>query len=155
MSSPPDITRQVATNKDCSTKENTMGYDFMFMRVREKTKRSFPLDSSLITESDCEGQLPWSEFRTWLLSIGGKENGGRDSIWVDYADGMESINFNGGGNDASTIYLDVHAHWARIVEAFSQLELLDPDAVIFDLQTGEFHNLSTFRIFIAENYCDG
>ena len=131
-----------------------MGYDFMFMRVREKTKQSFPLDSSLITESDCEGQLPWSEFRTWLLSIGGIENGGRNSIWVDYADGMESINFNGGGNGASTIYLDVHAHWDRIEEAFSQLELLDPDAVIFDLQTGDFHDLSTFRVFIAENYCD-
>lgn len=118
-----------------------MGYDFMFLRLNDREVRHFPLQSDALIEADCEGPLPWPVLRSWLISRGGRENGHIDSIWVDYKDGG-SINFRG---KADSVYLDVHSDWANVLESFRFLIGHERDCGIFDPQSGEFHDETSFR----------
>jgi hypothetical protein len=116
-----------------------MGYDVMFVRVRGAAQKSFPLPYDAISQADLEGALPWSEFRRWLCSVG-QENGEADSILVEYPDGG-SINFSG---SSSSIWLDTHASWPAVVDAFRKLKSLSNDACIFDPQRSEYYDEKSF-----------
>ncbi len=118
-----------------------MGYDFMFMTVRNAWKKKFPLGHSEVPPSDCPDEIPWSAFRAWLIERGGRENGGENSIWVDYAN-EGSINFS---VDSSSVYLDTHAHWNDVLAAYLVLKSLNRDATILDCQDGRYHNEASFR----------
>lgn len=124
-----------------------MGYDFMFMRLNGKSGREFPLACDVLTDPDGEGPLPWPALRTWLVSRGGRENGGVDSLWVDCDDGG-SINFRG---DADSVYLDVHSHWKNVLEAYRELARHEPNCAIFDPQSGEYHDEASFRALLLQN----
>ena len=125
-----------------------MGYDFMFIRVKDAGKKRSPLTYADVPEGDLEGALPWSDFRNWLLtSLRGRENGEENSIWVEYVD-QASINFSG---DSSSIYLDTHAPWSEVLRAFLTLKSLTEDACLFDLQGGIYHNEESFCALIRAN----
>jgi hypothetical protein len=124
-----------------------MGYDFMFMRLNRRESRQFPLPCDSVTEADGEGLLAWGSLRSWLIERGGRENGGVDSIWVDYDDGG-SINFRG---DETSVYLDVHARWRNVLEAYQVITRHEADCAIFDLQSGEYHDEASFRVLMRQN----
>ena len=126
-----------------------MGYDFMLMRMDHQSADDFPIPCDSVTDDECGGPLPWTKFRSWLLAIGGHENGRVDSIWVDYGGEIGTINYGGGGEgekgDCSCIYLDVHAEWEKVLEAFDYIQKLEPNSCLLDPQTGMFHDRSTFE----------
>ena len=119
----------------------------MFMKLHRPKERKFPLSCALVTEADSSGDLPWETFRNHLLAHDGRENGSRDSIWVEYPDGG-SINF---GGTAESIYLDVHTEWSGVLSAFDTLSSLDRDVAIFDPQAGDFHDRESFIKEIKKN----
>ena len=125
-----------------------MGYDFMFIPLKANPNRDYPVTFDLLKEGDEGGQLPWEAFKTWLLSIGGSENGGPNSIHVDYGDDG-SINFSTDGT--SYISLDVHADWSRVHEAFVMMQQLDANCLLSDPQEGDFHDLNSFKRFWDSN----
>jgi hypothetical protein len=132
-----------------------MGCDYLLMRATRKRGRVFPCASDEIPEADLCSPLPWSVFREWLLSIGGRENGSSDSIWVDYPGNEGVIEFSGGGDNPESVYLDVHAHLRRVLEAFEKMIELEDECVIHDPQVGVFHNEQSFVEFIARESKDG
>jgi hypothetical protein len=117
-----------------------MGYDFTFIKLGRRAERSFPILCSFVTEADSAGGLPWEQFRTHLLTEGGRENGRRDSVLVFYSDGG-SINFSG---DSESIFLDVHTGWRNVLSAFLALLQLDEEVAIFDPQKGDVHDSESF-----------
>lgn len=126
-----------------------MGYDVMFVLVRGAGQRSFPIAHDEVSQSDLAGTLPWSQFRGWLCSLDGRENGGTDSILVEYPDGG-SINFSG---SSASIWLDTHASWSAVLEAFRKLKSLVSDICVFDPQRGEYHDEQSFLALInTEDY---
>lgn len=129
-----------ATLRKPGRHHKAMGYDFMFMTVRGADERKFPLECSEVSPADQSRAIPWPAFKGWLLSRGGRENGGENSIWVDYAnDG--SINFSG---NSSSVYLDTHSNWDDVLAAYRALKVLEQDVAIFDLQDGRFHDELSF-----------
>lgn len=118
----------------------------MFMTLKSARSRRFPLEHSEVLKSDFLEKVPWSAFRIWLLELGGRENFGEDSIWVDY-ENHGSINFRG---SSSSVYLDTHASWNDVLDAYLMLRSLNEDATIFDCQDGRFHDESSFRVLMKE-----
>jgi hypothetical protein len=131
-------------------KTNPVGYDFMFMRLNRRVSRTFPLSCALLEEADCDGVLPWTGFRAWLLTRGGRENGDADSIWVEYDD-RGSINFSG---KPASVYLDVHTDWQNVLEAYEAMAAHDPDTAILDIQSGDFHDDTSFRELMRQDTTD-
>lgn len=124
-----------------------MGYDFMLMPLVYRQSRSFPLPNDQVGEEECRGFLPWGTFRRWLIELGGRENGGPDSIWVEYTDGG-SINYRG---SAEGVYLDVHSGWENVLAAFREMLRCCADCSLFDLQSGDFHDVESFQAFAGQN----
>jgi hypothetical protein len=122
-----------------------MGYDFMFMSLRDAEQKKFPLEFSDFDQTDWGDDLPWPQFREWLLNQGGRENGGESSIWVNYPE-ESSINFHG---SHLSIFLDTHASWDNVLSAYLFLKSLHPNARVHDCQTGAFYDEPTFRELIA------
>jgi hypothetical protein len=123
-----------------------MGYDFSFEMIRNASNRSFPLQHTDLTPDDRRSELPWPAFRAWLIEQAGWENGGADSIWVDYAN-QGSINFDG---DSSSVYVDTHTTWDNVLAAYLVLKSLTPDAVIFDWQDARYHDEVSFRALMKQ-----
>lgn len=124
-----------------------MGYDFMFMPLSGRPERSYPLPVSEVDEAACKGDLPWSSFRSWLMTLGGRENGDADSIWVEYSDGG-SINYRG---SSESVYLDVHSDWSNVLTAFREITRCCTNCSLFDLQSGDLHDLTSFQVFMDQN----
>ena len=120
-----------------------MGYDFCIMPLKDAGKWQFPISFDLIPDEDQVGYLPWPEFRQWIKSIGGTENGSNDSLVVDYG-GDEYIYFSG---NEEYISLDVHSDWSRVLEAFQKLLDLEPNCSLTDPQSGDFHDIQSFKAF--------
>jgi hypothetical protein len=125
-----------------------MGYDFIFMSLRDAEQKKFPLEFSDVTDADRGDALPWSKFRQWLLNQGGRQNGGENSIWVNYPD-EGSINFNGG---PLSIYVDTHASWDHVLSAYLVLKSFHANARVHDCQTGTFYDEPTFRELVARQH---
>jgi len=129
--------------------KQTMGYDFMLVRVNRKADRTFPLASDALSSDDFAGRLPWNEFRDWLVLEGGTENG-PDNIYVDYGKGNGGIDYSGGGygSKGGSIYLDVHAQWSKVVEAYEHMLTLEPESCVYDPQAGDIHDKESFAKFV-------
>ena len=119
-----------------------MGYNNTFFAFNENRVHHFPLDHTAVFDADFRHDLPWPQFKTWLLDRGGKIRSHEDdSVEMEYLD-RGSITFRGG---RECIGLDIHAPWNEVLDAFLALKELTQNVVIFDPQTGMFHDETSFR----------
>jgi hypothetical protein len=119
----------------------------MLLPLSRRPSRTFPLPSAEVDEEEFKGDLPWSSFRSWLINLGGRENGEPNSIWVDYSDGG-SINYRG---STESVYLDVHSGWEHVLTAFREMSRCCAHCSLFDLQSGDFHDVESFQAFADQN----
>ncbi len=124
-----------------------MGYDFIFMPMPYSGNSDFPIKYSEVAKANqAEKVVPWPAFKDWLCTQGGRRNG-ENSICVSYEE-QSTINFAG---SSSSIFLDTHARWKHVFEAFRILESLEQDVCIFDCQDGTYHDEQSFREFMKSN----
>ena len=125
-----------------------MGYDFMLVPFKQTPGREFPVYDGDLDESDLDGELPWDEFRSWLMGIGGVVNfGDPDQVVVDYPD-TGQIYFRG---SPDTVSLDVHARWSDVLAAFEAMLRLTADCSLLDIQVSEYHDAASFRELMEMN----
>lgn len=119
-----------------------MGYDFMFMSLGSKLQVSFPSEYS-------DGLSEWAaikqeEIIARLHKLGANENG-PDTLrfqpsTYDYLDLRVSD---------SIVSVDVHADWLHVMTLYRELRSIDPDLLVFDEQTGTFHDEHSFAEFVG------
>lgn len=118
-----------------------MSYNYAFFAFTETGDRHFPLDHTEVSDADFSHDLPWPQFKAWLLEGGGKINPqDEDSVEMRYPD-RGSIVFRG---SSECIGLETHAPWNEVVDAFSALKTLTAKAVLFNPQSGTFHDETSF-----------
>jgi hypothetical protein len=139
-----------------------MGYNFYFMRAVAPIE-SFP---ATLEESMFGGELPWTDFKHWLISQGGSasefeastnpflaevhplgpdtpETAKTERVHVDYGtDG--TIDFGFAEIQPEMIFLDNHALWEKVLEAYVALHGIEPLSCLCDPQTGLCHDQDSF-----------
>lgn len=122
-----------------------MGYNYSFFSFKNDRRLGFPVDHTGVTDADFATNLPWLEFKAWLI-----ERGGRISPWDDDLVEMDYLNqgWIGFRGDNQSIGLDNHAPWNEVLDAFLALKALSDDVVLFHPQTGTFHDETSFRVMV-------
>lgn len=112
--------------------------DFAFIHFDKNPDRIFPVSWEEVSTEESNGNLPWKDFKDWLLSQGGIGNG--NVITVDYGNNG-SITYQ---LSDECIFLDNHAELIEVLNAYRFLLTIDEDVYIFDYEGGIYDNEESF-----------
>lgn len=112
--------------------------DFAFIHLDKNPDRIFPVSWEEVSAEESNGNLPWKDFKDWLLSQGGIGNG--NVITVDYGNNG-SITYQ---LSDECIFLDNHAELIEVLHAYRFLLTIDEDVYIFDYEGGIYDNEESF-----------
>lgn len=112
--------------------------DFAFIHLDKNPDRIFPVSWEEVSAEESNGNLPWKDFKDWLLSQGGIGNG--NVITVDYGNNG-SITYQ---LSDECIFLDNHAELIEVLNAYRFLLTIDEDVYIFDYEGGIYDNEESF-----------
>jgi hypothetical protein len=142
-----------------------MGTDFSLYSFRGAKSLTFPLTAERLPGEFAP--VPWPQLKNYLFSIGARENGSRDCLWLDFGDdgSLEisayqypegTISRQPGEERAPDSYdsigIDVHAYWTHVYTIFRKALEFESDLVLFDPQEAIFHNAESFQPLAIEQY---
>lgn len=119
-----------------------MGYDFMFMSLGSNPPVCFPCEYS-------DAPPDWAAIEQEKIMARLRELGatGYDSnVFEIQPASDESL---GVRVSDCTVGIDVHADWLHVLTLYRELKSVDPTLLVFDEQTGTFHNESSFTEFVG------
>ena len=127
-----------------------MGYDFMLEKAKITGDIVFPCSYEHI--EIIESSFPLDDLKAHIILKGAKEQDfsqlGSDIlnyVWKIPGKGVMYIS-----GTSSYVSLDMHAEWSVVLDLLIWLRELDPEVVLADTNTGDYHDAESFRQFMID-----